>query len=333
MGLIAGMGQKLLTISVAAYNVEKYIYKCLESLIIDEDLMELLEVLVVDDGGTDNSRGIALEFENKYPDVFKAIHKDNGGYGSVFNWTIKHASGKYFKLLDGDDWFLKDNFKRFVTSLRTIDADIVYSDYAIVKENKEKLVSVPEIRDSNFNDLYKKNVVKMWAMTFRTKLLRDNLIFLPEGRLYTDVLLGATPLLYAQTGKKVDSCVYCYRIGREGQSTALGSKIKHIADIENLCGILLDTCNVALSKDAKNADAIEYRTADTCVYYLDVLLLAGRADLFREFDKRIKNEYPRIYSAMARKNKKGLFMVCARMGNYAFLPLVKYIRERMLKVR
>ena len=94
---------KILTVSVAAYNVEKFIRNTLDSCIAEE-IMTDLEVLVVDDGATDATAEIVREYEDKYPQTFRLIHKENGGYGTTVNRSMQEASGKYFRLLDGDDW-------------------------------------------------------------------------------------------------------------------------------------------------------------------------------------------------------------------------------------
>ena len=68
--------QKILTISIAAYNVEKYIRCALNSLLICEDLLNLLEIFVIDDGGSDSTLSIAKEYERKYPGIIYAVHKE-----------------------------------------------------------------------------------------------------------------------------------------------------------------------------------------------------------------------------------------------------------------
>ena len=93
---------KILTVSVAAYNVEKFIRNTLDSCIAEE-IMTDLEVLVVDDGATDATAEIVREYEDKYPQTFRLIHKENGGYGTTVNRSMQEASGKYFRLLDGED--------------------------------------------------------------------------------------------------------------------------------------------------------------------------------------------------------------------------------------
>jgi glycosyltransferase involved in cell wall biosynthesis len=118
--------EKILTISIAAYNVEGYIRQTLNSLIAPE-ILDKLEVFVVDDGGNDGTLAIAKEYEAKYPGTFHAVHKENGGYGSTINYSVEHATGKFFKQLDGDDWFQTDNLVALVKVLETLDTDCVYT--------------------------------------------------------------------------------------------------------------------------------------------------------------------------------------------------------------
>lgn len=89
---------KVLTVIVPVYNMEKYIRQCLESLVIGGG------VLVVLDGSKDGSAEIAYEFVEQYPDTFRIIYKANGGHGSAINTGLMMASGEYVKILDSDDW-------------------------------------------------------------------------------------------------------------------------------------------------------------------------------------------------------------------------------------
>ena len=97
------MSAKLLTVIVPSYNMEKYLLKCLGSLIVAPELMERIEVIVVNDGSTDRTSEIAHSFEVKFPGVFRVIDKENGHYGSCVNAGLKMASGVFAKILDADD--------------------------------------------------------------------------------------------------------------------------------------------------------------------------------------------------------------------------------------
>src|SRR5574344_1213565 len=114
---------KILTIIIPTYNMEKYLRRCLDSLIIDEEGMKQLEVLVINDGSKDSSSQIAHEYQDKYPDMFRVIDKENGGHGSCCNVGLREAKGKYIRFLDSDDWFDQKNFPKFIELLQALDVD------------------------------------------------------------------------------------------------------------------------------------------------------------------------------------------------------------------
>ena len=87
--------EKTLSISIAAYNVEKFLKNTLASLVAPE-IMDDIEVLIVDDGSKDNTATIGKEFEEKYPNSFKVISKPNGGYGSTINAAMGCGYRKVF---------------------------------------------------------------------------------------------------------------------------------------------------------------------------------------------------------------------------------------------
>ena len=121
--------EKLLTIVVPAYNMEKYLSYCLDSLCVNQDN---LEVLVINDGSKDTTSDIAHQYMEQYPHIFRVIDKANGNYGSCVNRGLTEAKGKYIKILDADDSFDTENFKDFLAFLEKTDADLVLSDFAVV---------------------------------------------------------------------------------------------------------------------------------------------------------------------------------------------------------
>ena len=111
--------EKILSISIAAYNIEKYICSTIESL-INKDVIDKMEILIVSDGSTDNTVKIGKEYEKKYPGSIRVIEKKNGGWGSTVNTGIINAKGKYFKLIDGDDQAMTENLTEFIQYLEAI---------------------------------------------------------------------------------------------------------------------------------------------------------------------------------------------------------------------
>ena len=116
--------QKLLSIVVPTYNMEKYLPRCLDSLLLSEDEMSKMEVLVINDGSRDSSLQIAQEYENLYPQTFRVIDKENGNYVSCVNRGLQEASGKYIKILDADDSFSNEVFDDFISYLKQEDVDL-----------------------------------------------------------------------------------------------------------------------------------------------------------------------------------------------------------------
>ena len=121
--------EKLLTVAIPAYNMEKYIGRCLDSITNIENTQGL-EILIINDGSKDNTLTIALEYENKYSNIIKVIDKPNGGWGTAINKAIELATGKYFKILDSDDWFETKAFSEFLQLLDNINVDLVATSFS-----------------------------------------------------------------------------------------------------------------------------------------------------------------------------------------------------------
>lgn len=178
--------EKILSISIAAYNVEKFLKDTLNSLISPE-IMDDIEVLIVDDGSKDSTAAIGKEFEEKYPGSFKVISKPNGGYGSTINAAMDVATGKYFKTLDGDDWYDTENLIKFIKELKNIDTDLVVTPFTMVHEvtGEKEIVRYEQSFNKaavDFDQLPKEMHpnIRMHAIAYKTKLLQDNHIRIGE---------------------------------------------------------------------------------------------------------------------------------------------------------
>ena len=115
--------EKVLSVVIPAYNAEKYIRTALDSFCIDE-FMDDFEVIVVNDGSTDKTGAVAQEYCVSFPGTFRLISKTNGGHGSGINCGIKLARGRFFKVVDADDWVDKKAFANLIRYLREAEADV-----------------------------------------------------------------------------------------------------------------------------------------------------------------------------------------------------------------
>ena len=213
---------KLLTIVIPTYNMQNYLHRCLDSLLLPDKQMEQLEVLVVNDGSKDNSSAIAHEYEANYPNTFCVIDKENGNYGSCVNRGLKEATGKYIKVLDADDWFDTMNFEKYLRFLDTTDVDLVLSDFDNVSEDgtvqKTHSYNIPEgqWRISELGDA----LYDMWmhAVTYRRAIFEGLNYHQTEGISYTDQEWIFLPMSRVKSLCGYPHVVYKYLVGREGQT-------------------------------------------------------------------------------------------------------------------
>ena len=231
------MNKKLITVVVPVYKVEQYIHKCLDSLIVPEEQLPLLEILVVNDGTPDRSADMAREYEERYPSVFRVIDKENGGHGSAWNRGLLEARGKYIRFLDSDDWFTTSEFSRLITQLQTLDVDVVLSHYNRYYIQDGRSVLHPMYRediDQTFPieefhwDKLSWEQFNFWGCTYRTEMLRKEYPLFLEHIFYDDSILFIAPVLLARTIHVFDAVVYNYLIGRPGQTVAPGVKKRNL---------------------------------------------------------------------------------------------------------
>ena len=119
---------KIFTVTIPAYNVEKYLDEILPTY-LDERLLDDIKLLIVNDGSKDSTAEIGRRYEEKYPNTVRLINKENGGHGSTINTGIKEASGKYFKVIDGDDWVDTEELVKFIAYLKNADTDIILTPF------------------------------------------------------------------------------------------------------------------------------------------------------------------------------------------------------------
>lgn len=223
--------KKILSIIVPSYNVEKYIHKTVESM-ISEDLLEKIEIILVNDGSKDSTLEILNSWGKKYPSCVKVINKENGGHGSVINEGVKYATGKYFKVVDGDDWLNTDGLCKLIKALEKINVDVVLSSYSIVEDGtyrvlKRKSVAFPQNKKFDLNDhIFEFN--DFWgihSLTYNLNTYKEGNYNLREQCFYEDQEYNLFPLTKITTGIYFDFDVYRYRLGRSDQSVAMKNKI------------------------------------------------------------------------------------------------------------
>ncbi|MCM1046965.1 MAG: glycosyltransferase [Clostridiales bacterium] len=220
---------KLLSIVIPSYNSEAYMRKSIESLLIGGDEVE---IIIVDDGSTDNTGKIADEYAKEYPSIIKAIHQENGGHGAAVNTGLNAATGLFFKVVDSDDWVKESAYLKILEKLEELSGtdtalDMLISNFVYEKEGEKKKkvmryhFALPQDRIFTWKDIKhfrKGQYMLMHSVIYRTKLLRECGLKLPEHTFYVDNLFVFEPLPSVRNMYYLDVNFYRYYIGREDQS-------------------------------------------------------------------------------------------------------------------
>ena len=303
--------KKLLTIVIPSYNVEKYLTQTLDSFVIEKQWMEKLEILIVDDGSKDNTAAIGKEYETKYPGVYRVISKENGGHGSTINRGILEGQGKYFKVVDGDDWVDSQGFGNFLKLLNECDSDLVITDYYEVSDKtKEKTAKeFTEIqcnRALKLEEVIEKVQIPMHALTIKTEILQTNKIKMDEHRFYVDVEYILYPIPYVKNIMYFKEYVYMYRLAVATQSVSMAGYQKHMQDHIDVVMNLAKYLALYIKKEEnqkKNKVRIDYmctRIAQMAKDQIDIFMSfpvkeKGIREKFIEFDRNLKKVNPQVY--------------------------------------
>lgn len=216
---------KILSVIIPTYNMEKYLDKCLTSLIIsDKELMKQLEVLVIIDGAKDRSSEIAHSYQDKYQDIFRVIDKENGNYGSCINRGLKEATGKYVKVLDADDYYDSNILLLYLKFLACSNVDLVVNAMNTVsptgKVFKKKAFNLRPGISLPFSVLSSamREYMGMHCVAFNTDKLRTIGYVQTEGISYTDQEWIFMPMTTVKSLGYFDGFLYQYLVGREDQT-------------------------------------------------------------------------------------------------------------------
>ena len=279
---------KLLSIAVPCYNSEAYMRKCIDSLLAGG---EDVEILIVDDGSTkDRTAEIADEYQAQYPTIIKAIHKENGGHGSAVNAGIANASGLYFKVVDSDDWVKEDAYMQILDTLRELAGgdrvlDMLISNYVYENEGEKRKKVIQYHHTLPVGEMFtwedcrhfmKGHYILMHSVIFRTKLLKDCGIKLPEHTFYVDNIYVFEPLPHVKNMYYLDVNFYRYYIGRQDQSVNETIMISRIDQQIKVNKIMIDYFVEHKAEMMKNMRLYQYMRN-----YLEIITTVSSVLLIR----------------------------------------------------
>lgn len=336
--------QKTLSIIVPTYNMEALLRNDLQSLVVEKDLLDRIEVLVVNDGSKDRSSEIAHEFESTYPSIFKVIDKPNGNYGSCINTGLKMATGKYVKIMDADDSLLSHNFGCLIKRLSEIDADLVLSDYIKYYGEDDQVAinyDLPCDKILKAVDYYESPALKdiqLPAVTYRREIFRTIHYHQTEGISYTDMEWCFSPMSQVEKIYYMNLPVYRYLLNREGQTMDAQVQLRRFSNVLTSLTTMVNTYAVIEADDEVKSYLAGQLVRHMVYVYRFYLISNKKIDRtgLRQLDNLIKEKCPQAYMKSStdayRKKINYRYIEKWRSGENEYIPWKILIKERIFDI-
>lgn len=303
----------VLSIIVPSYNVEKYLESGIATLINHRNAHKM-EILIVNDGSKDSTSEIGKKLEKKTTingnSIVKLIDKENGGHGSTINVGIRKASGKYLKVMDGDDTVDSERLADLIDILENENTDIILNDYIEDWAQDNEIIykcTYPFMTpgmEYNFEDLcYDGYGFDLWGpilscSTYRTEMLKKANFYLSEKSFYVDMELNTYIAIACKTIKYYPMYIYRYLLGRANQSVTKASYMKNVKHHEK---VTINMINI-LENNKNNISQLKIHYIINKLIltmirtqYIIVVQFYNSGKYFREFEKKLK-QYKNLYN-------------------------------------
>ena len=210
------------TLIIPVYNSEKYIAKCLDSIL--KQTYTNYEILIVNDGSRDNSEQIICEYKNKYPEKIIFIEQENKGVSITRNESIKKANGKYIMFIDNDDYIDSNYIETFINEAEKGDYDVVLGGYRRITENK-KVLRTLKLKNTEWSKLM---IVSPWAKIYKKQFLIDNNITFLKNNLGEDVFFNLKAMFVSKKIKIIEYIGYNWFFNTKSVSNTIQINITQL---------------------------------------------------------------------------------------------------------
>lgn len=320
---------KYLTLTVPCYNSQDYMRRCIDSLLPGG---EDVEIIIVNDGSTDATGQIAAEYEKKYPGIVKAIQKENGGHGSGVNTGMKLARGLYFKVVDSDDWLDAEAYRNLLKEIKTrwgkdqeeMLPDLIVCNYVYnhLEEGTSRSMAYrnvfPQKKVCSWNDMrhFKPSqYLIMHALVYRTEILRQSGVILPEHTFYVDNIFAYNPLPYVKHILYLDMDLYQYYLGREDQSVnekVLMSRIDQQIRVTKI---------IAGSVDLNEVRQVYPKLADYMCRNISIMMAISSIHLLLIQNEDAKQKRKKLWQDMKKENPALYYRLkYTTLSGFTYLP-------------
>lgn len=304
---------KILSFIIPAYNSEKFLEKCVSSMLVPE-ILDKLEIIVVNDGSKDTTAVIAEAFCTQHPNTVRLISQENKGHGGALNTGCAAASGKYLKVIDADDWVVTENLAKYIRLLENCGSDVVLTHHHTIDIGTgeiKKWKSYPETFGRSYSFV---EIMPQWrnfdrsltfhGITYRTDFYQKHSLKLSEHVFYEDHEYATFPCCHAESVTPFDLFLYEYRIGDVHQSVAAQNQLKRIGHMETVLRHMTQAYQLLPENAGKRYAAMKIQ--GLLLSYLTTTLLvnpdrkAGRITA-ENIMKQYQTDAPEVYALAMRK--------------------------------
>lgn len=291
---------KKVSVIVPFYNVEKYIDKCLNSLV--NQTLEDIEIIIVNDGSKDNSETIAKEYASKYKNKIIYLKKENGGLSDARNYAIPYATGEYIAFLDSDDYVEVNMYEQMYEKAKKENADIVECDFLWEYPN-EKIESKGRIYKDKHDILLNARVVA-WNKLIKKELIEKTKIKFPYGLRYEDVEFFYKLIPYINKLDIVDKAFVHYVQRDNSISNSQNTRTKEIIDIlDNVINYYKEN---AIYEEYRNELEYNYARYILCSSLLRMIMIENkkeRKEIINDSWNKLNDTFPNWKKNKYIKNK------------------------------
>lgn len=210
------------SVIIPVYNSEKYIRKCLDS-VLDQNYQDF-EIIVINDGSKDNSKDILDEYEAKYPTIIWHIEQENKGVAETRNYGIQIAHGQYIAFIDNDDYIDRDYLYTFVKNIESGDYDAVIGGYRRPTEDG-RIVKELSLKDEEWSKFM---IFAPWAKIYRKDYLIENNITFLNNNIGEDVYFNLQALLISDKIKIINYIGYNWFFNTKSVSNTTQKNLKRL---------------------------------------------------------------------------------------------------------
>lgn len=316
---------KYISFVVPCYNSEAYMEHCINSLLVGK---EDVEIIIVDDGSKDKTGKIADDYQKKYPSIVKVIHQENGGHGAGIMAGLKAATGKYFKVVDSDDWADKKAYKALLKEIKHIDSDLIIMNYVYTYTDgrKDQTISFknvfPNYQESTWDDMKRFKLTQylsLHSLMYKKEVLDRSEIDLPFHTFYEDNLFIYLPMPQTKTIYYMDLDFYRYFIGRADQSVQEPQMIARSSHQRLVSELVCNKYDLTKIESKK----LRKQMRRECILLMNIGVIFTRLaktkeaeEEYKELWRKVKEGNPKLYKSIRHFTQCGMVSIPGRFGRW-----------------